>query len=314
MKNEELKEILTEVRKALQLEINEGASTEVLMKGTGLTRTIYFKFLNGSYEPKKPAIIKSLIAWHEAWKLEQQNQLLPSVEQFKYIETETAKIIYSDLIYAHDFQDITLIFGGAGIGKTTIIRKYIEDTSNVHLIECTPNNSTKGGVLRAISTALGLRIPRGNADVLEAMIVKNLKGTKSFLIFDEAQFLKLPSIETVRRIHDQTEVGIALAGNEKVRDQMIGTRNAQDYAQLFSRVGKVRKLNKPKKADVLAIIERFKVDKDTQDLCYSISQKAGAIRRLIKVIRIAEKYAGGSVIEPKHLQAGWNNLYPSEPI
>ena len=313
MNSAELKQKLTEARKAIQLEINDGETAESLMKGLGLTRTNYYKFLNGSYIPKKPAIIKTILDWHTDWKLE-QDSLSYSQEEDIFVETETSRSIYSDLVYAHDFQDIVLIFGGAGIGKTTTIRQYSKENNATHLIECTPNNATKGGILRAISRSLGLHCPRGNTDLLEQLILKDLTKTKSLLIFDEAQFLSLTAIETIRRLHDESEIGIALAGNERVRDQMVGTRNSQDFAQLFSRVGKFNKLNKPKKADVIAILSSYNIAENSSDTLFKISQKAGALRILKKVIRMASIFAKNQQIENKHILVAWGNLSGTETI
>ena len=76
------------------------------------------------------------------------------------------------------------------------------------------------------------------------MIVQRLQGTKGLLILDEAQHLMLPALESLRSIHDATACGLVLMGNEAVYSRLSG-RHSAEFAQLYSRVGSVLKLENP---------------------------------------------------------------------
>lgn len=311
MTEAETQELLIEARKAVKNEYAEGAglSASELAHQLGISRTNVFKFINGSFQPKRASVVESMLNWYKNWKAAQEKQQTKQEEtQDQFIQTQTSSTVYASLTYAHKFKDIALVVGGAGIGKTTTIREYQKHNRSVHLVECTPNNTTKGGVLRAITMRLGMHIPRGNVDLLESHIVKNLKNTDSLIVLDEAQFLSMSAIETVRRIHDETDIGVALVGNEKVRNQMIGTRRAQEFAQLYSRIGKQVKLNKTKKADVLAILQSYDLGEPEQELLVKIAKQPGALRQMKKVLRMATIYAKNQNVEVGHIQSAWQNL------
>ena len=111
----------------------------------------------------------------------------------------------------------------------------------------TPSFSTATASLKSIMLTLAPheRVGRKRGgDVIFRMIVQRLQGTKGLLIIDEAQHLSLLALESLRSIHDATACGLVLMGNESVYANLSGRRSAE-FAQLFSRVGMVLKLENP---------------------------------------------------------------------
>ena len=90
------------------------------------------------------------------------------------------------------------------------------------------------------------------------MILQHLRGRECLLIIDEAQHLMLPALESLRNIHDATECGHVLMGNEAVYSRLSGRRSAE-FAQLYSRVGSVLKLENPLPSDTTALARQWGV-------------------------------------------------------
>ena len=59
-------------------------------------------------------------------------------------------------------------------------------------------------------------------------LVDYLRGTKRLLIIDEADQLTLDALQAVRSLNDKAGIGIVLAGNNKLYQQMVsGVRGGE---------------------------------------------------------------------------------------
>lgn len=150
-----------------------------------------------------------------------------------FVATTTAKKILDVCGMAHTMNDINLVIGEAGLGKTVALKHYAETTAGVVLIETDPTFSPKI-LLVELCNKLGIVPARGNHDNLAA-ISEKLKDSERLLMIDEAELLNYKCLEIIRRIHDMTGVGVVLAGMPRLRANLRGKRG--EYKQLYSRVG-----------------------------------------------------------------------------
>lgn len=231
---------------------------------------------------------------------------LPAAPRF--VPTPTAQKIISTLTYAHIAADLVIIYGGAGVSKTTAIKEYAANSNNVWVVEATPSRNTGGSFLRSVAYACGMRIPRGHADQLEREIIERLTDTEGLLIVDEAQFLNDRALENARRLAELSGVGLAFLGNESVYGQLTGSRRAAEYAQLFSRIGKRLRLTRPTKQDVAMIAQAWNLGKAETSFAQEVASKPGALRGLNKTLRLATIFAKGESINSNHLKAAWADL------
>ncbi|PIP98524.1 MAG: hypothetical protein COW76_20395 [Shewanella sp. CG18_big_fil_WC_8_21_14_2_50_42_11] len=282
-------------------------SQSKLSKETDVHASALSQWRKGVYKGDNNEIERKIKQWFDKQNAQKISaSTLPTAP--KFVPTPTAQKIINTLTYAHIASDLVIIYGGAGVSKTTAIKEYAANSNNVWIVEATPSRNTGGSFLRAVAYACGMRIPRGHADQLEREIIERLTDTEGLLIVDEAQFLNDRALENARRLAELSGVGLALLGNESVYGQLIGQRRAAEYAQLFSRIGKRLRLTRPTKKDVDMIAEAWQLGKDETIYCQDIASRPGALRGLNKAIRLASIFAKGEKITTKHLKASWADL------
>lgn len=229
-----------------------------------------------------------------------------------WVSLPTAERILGALAYTHNAGDLSVIYGGAGLGKTTAARWYRDQAPAVWVVTITPSSSSIAGTLERVAHELHLGLPSHSApSKLEAAIVRKLEGTRGLLIVDEAQHLTVRPLEALRSIHDATGIGMALLGNETIYTRLTGGHRTVEHAQLFSRVGKRVRLQKPTKGDVAALCDAWKLKGEKErDLVAIISQKPGALRGVTKALRIASLHASAKrePISAELITAAWKEL------
>ena len=159
--------------------------------------------------------------------------------------------------------------------------------------------------------ALGMKNPPASAARMQREIIRRISDTGGLLIVDEAQHLSVQALDSLRSLHDATGIGLALSGNEAIYASMTGGNRAPYLDRLFSRIGKRVKLARATKHDVMALAVSMGVsieDKKALDFLVEIGNKAGALRSVVKVLRLAAMMAAGSEPEFSHIQSAWKDL------
>ncbi len=109
---------------------------------------------------------------------------------------------------------------------------------------------------------------------------------------DEAQHLTTRAIEQLRTIHDAAKIGLVLLGNLPLIERVDGLGRTTEFAQLFSRIGLRRKIKKPTRGDITAILDAWDVqDGKIRNAAIVIGQRDGGLRSLTKILRNAAKMA-----------------------
>lgn len=234
-------------------------------------------------------IENALAAWLNAMResREQAAQgLIPADPA--WLPTPTAEIIQTALRYAHKLADISVIYGGAGLGKTLTANQYREEHPNVWIATMTPSINTVGACLERVASAVGISTLFPSAVRAENAIVSRVSGTGGLIIVDEAQHISVQCLEQLRSIQDVAKIGMAFLGNESVYTQLTGGSRKAHFAQLYSRIGKPQRLGKPTAADIDTLLDAWGVaDNKARSLCREIGGKPGALRGLTKVLRMA---------------------------
>jgi DNA transposition AAA+ family ATPase len=115
---------------------------------------------------------------------------------------------------------LDVIVGRSGYGKTYTLKAYAENTKRVAYIEC---DATMGCVdlVEALARALNLKLVSGGLYAKVNAIRSYLNAYKGhLLIVDEADKLiskqTQKKMEILRGIFDQSEVGLVIAGEERL--------------------------------------------------------------------------------------------------
>jgi len=306
----EHEEVRSKIRAILQ---DENKSQASLAKEVDIAYGTFTGWLSGSYQGNNDRITAAVQIWLAGRdEKKRQKSIVPRAPD--YISTPSAQGFIEALRFAQVMPEISVIAGGAGIGKTTALHEYARQNRNVWIATMDPSTSSIHTMLLEVCDAMGL----GNlaATKLVRSISGRVEGSGGLIIVDEAQHLKSEALDQLRSIYDRAAggVGIALVGNESVYSRLEGAGRKANFAQLFSRVGVRITQAKPKPNDICAIIEAWGVsEKEEVRLLKAIGGKPGALRGLTKCLQLASMLAAGTGEDRnvKHIKAAFERLTTS---
>lgn len=280
-----------------------------IAKEAGVSSTTLSQFLGGTYAGNNAKVAGTLATWLGAYAERLATGGLPQGPE--WVGTPTSEKIIAGLRYAQMANDVVVIYGGAGLGKSKTIARYAQTAPSVIVVEMTPSTSGVLACLEEVAIAVGLRDYSRQAAFLHRAICSRLRATNGLLVVDEAQHLGVQALDQLRGIHDRTNIGLALVGNERVYTQMAGSNRAAYLDRLYSRIGKRIHLKRASEADADAIVKAWGIDDAAcRHRIRDIAAKPGALRVLNKVLRLAATYAqaGNRRVCCDDIQAAWREL------
>lgn len=235
----------------------------------------------------------------------------------KFIETPTATVILRRVKYAHALNDLAMIAGGPGVGKTASFIQYRDTTPQVVMITGSPAISGVQPVLRELVDALRIDEGRGTPQALSRAVCDKLSDTQHCVIVDESQHLSDKAIEELRSIHDRTGVAMVLGGNEELYARFAGTSDRAIHAQVRSRIGTKITVLKPADEDVRALADAWNLkDDDAVKTLLEIASTPGALRGVTKTLRLAtmllDDEANELEVTDQHIRLAWSQLSISQ--
>lgn len=301
----ELRELLTRDRNYSQARI---------AREVGISATTLSQWMSGTYAGDNEGVEAKIGRWYDKLQTSRATaSAMPTAPEF--VETPSAARVLAALRYAQVAGDIAVIYGGAGMSKTTSIREYARRAPNVWHATMTPASAGVVTCLEEIAEAVSAAGAAGGAARLHRAICRRVADTGGLLVIDEAQHLSVAALDQIRSIHDATGVGIALVGNEAVYARMTGGNRAAYLDRLFSRIGKKVRLIRPTAEDVRALIACWGID-DAKCMAtlQDIASKPGALRGLTKTLRLASMHAAaeGRAICCTDVKTAWRELGGAE--
>lgn len=240
--------------------------------------------------------------------LQQRDSRTNEVGEPTWVETPTSQRIRGTLAYAQSTPTIALIYGGAGVSKTTSALRYVsnegEGSRRDYLgyggrpraiyVSAAKWVRTPVAILHEISEAVGAA--SGHAyrnDTLAKAILRALMPG-DLLIVDEAQHLDPDALDGIRYFHDEGGIGITYLGNEEVYTRINGRSRKATFAQLSSRVGMRLHIELPTPEDVDAILEAWGIGgRKEREFAHSVALRPGGLRGLAQVLRQARVLSTG---------------------
>lgn len=275
-----------------------------IAKEIGVSGSTVNQLLNGNYKADPTAMVQKLANWLTA-----RDQRADAPRDPGFVMTDTAKQIMADMGYALTTQSIVIIHGISGVGKTTALREFQRNNNNVWVITTSPSRATMTECLYELAMELGMdNAPRLRGPLARALR-RRLRNTKGLIVVDEADHVDRPTLEELRILAEEVEVGLVLVGNSRVYTQLTGGPRSEDFARLFSRIAMKRALTKAKKADVLAFASAWNITGTAElDLLLRISERPGALRLVSKNLKLAVMYSGGEPLTEQILLHTFNKL------
>lgn len=157
-----------------------------------------------------------------------------------YVETSVHRAVWAACKRARTYRNFAVVSAFVGTGKTRCLHKYAEEHANVYVLEALPGLNT-GVMLYQLVQMTHANVIKtrgsqtGTRDQMFSAVVAALKGTDSLLIVDEAETMTESSLEYIRRLRDLAQIGIVLAGTERLFPLVRDPRGR--FGQISSRVG-----------------------------------------------------------------------------
>lgn len=267
------------------LAAHKEVSREQFAKMAGISGGALSSFLKGRYAGRVDLVAQKIAAVLDTE--ESREGAVTAVKEPDIVETAVMQQMMFGFQYANDRNDIICIYGAPGIGKTVTVTRWVESHPNSIFFTASPNIHNGRDVMEEILEAIGKK-QTGRNKALEKSIVQILKGSNRAIIIDEAHFLRLSALETLRRIHDITEVPLILVGNPAIMD-IITEQNKTLTGQFFSRAVRIALDAKVPLEDVKKIVLQHGVqmDKDCLTELHRVARGTGALRVMTKLFLFA---------------------------
>ena len=219
---------------SIHVELNDlmtrkGYSQTQVARAIGKSTAVINQYLQGKYAGDVPAIDALARSFINREVEKEKSQKITA----RFVPTVTSRKGMDVIRYAHLDGDLNVIYGAAGLGKTMILREYAAQHRDALLIEADPGYTARV-VLEELCGLLGIS-KRGNMHELSEACIAALRDSGRLLMVDEAENLPYRALETLRRIHDKSGIGLVLAGMPRLIINLKGKRG--EYQQLYSRVG-----------------------------------------------------------------------------
>ena len=296
--------MLAEARAALaDFMRRSGKSQRQISRETGLSTSVISQFLNSSYSGDNEEVARTISQY---LTISKKRLNIVSATQF-YPELHNTKDVLFTCFYAHQHNEIALVTGDAGAGKTTALHHYTNISTGVIFVTANACTTSATAVLGLICKELGQRIP-GRKAMLMDVLVEQLKGSNRLIIIDEADHLSLDALQAVRNINDLAGVGIVLSGNDKIYRQMLAGRRSYEFDQLRTRIVVRKKvINDYTVEEMTAIFPGLNHD------CIGYLLRlanAESLRTAKKLYEVTTEFAAaqGSALTVKHLRSTQRQL------
>lgn len=176
---------------------------------------------------------------------------------------------------------MALVYGEPGLGKTQTINWWAFK-NNAILVRCTQLMSARwllSEILEEMGEIYGYKI----SDCFK-LVVRNLLVNPQIIIIDEVDYLAVDSraVETLRDIHDKTNVPIVLVGMINAKSRL------KKFNHLYDRLSEIVKFEKFSKADIKTIVQELSEVEITDCAIRYIYTNLNRFRQIVKAINKAE--------------------------
>lgn len=285
-----------------------GISQAEAARRAGLKESTVSLWLNGRYNGHADGVARDVRRWIASLEA-REGVTRAALEAPAFQRTPTAGRIWAMLAQAQFHPDIVAIAGSPGIGKTITARAYRAAHPNVWIATLMPLQARPHTALAAIARAVG--VMDRQPTTLFYSVGERVAAVGGLIVVDEAQHLKRPALDTLRSLHDQFGVGLALMGNAGLYGGLACSKGEDDFAQFFSRIGARKVFRGARADDIRMLLDAYGVTgAEERRFLGRVAGHMGALRALAKCLQSAALLAAGAE-EPAglaHYRAAWAQL------
>lgn len=208
---------------------SERLSQNQVARGLGRSASALSQWLQGTYKGDMDALDREV----ESFLQRQRERRMQKAVRLPFIPIGPSLRLLQVARSCHLDGEIGVVYGPAGMGKTTTCRQYAAENQDVILVEADLGYTARV-LFMELNRRLGLPTDGTLHDLFERAMGK-LRDSGRLIVIDEAEHLPYRALEMLRRLYDKAGVGVLLVGMPRLIANLRGKRG--DYAQLYSRVG-----------------------------------------------------------------------------
>ncbi len=287
-----------------------GLSQAGMAKQIGTSPAALNQWLQGKYKGRDSAIEEKIERWLASYNAGQEytRELPPEPG---WVETPTARRIFQTLEMGQFLKSLVVVYGAAGAGKTKTCEHYASEHPNVWMVTPTKATASARAVLMLLSDKLNISNPGTGCYAIQKKVMETVRGTAGQIIIDEANQISLGALDLLRQICEQSEISLALVGNEPLYTQMTGGFRAPKFAQIFSRISSLTHIKETLTEDVSALCAAFGIS-DAAAVGYlaQIGTLPGGLRGVVKTVQMAQLASAesGGALNKTILARAWRKL------
>ncbi len=206
-----------------------GLKQSAICRSIGISTGQMSQYLGGYYKGRVEDLEEKIKNFIEAY----EKRDIKVKKEFVAVKTKnlkTAHFIIEEAIIANE---MAVIFGEAGSGKTITVKEYEKKDPTTVLIQAIPGMQFKS-VLNIIAKKISVNVGTKTPEELIMSIADEFKRREAVLIIDEAENLTTKTLEAIRRVWDFSAVPTILVGTPALLNNLKG-RNGE-LLQLYSRI------------------------------------------------------------------------------
>ncbi len=266
----------------------DSLSRTALSKQLGYSPSVVSQYMEGKYPGDVEAVDRRAADWLRRREMRRLGGVV-------IIESEATRMVWSALETIRRTNDVGLIHGPAGVGKTCGLLRYAQSNPTVMMITLDRWARNDAQIEGLVMGALDSRAWPGNTPRSQ-FIVEKIAGSGRLLIVDNAHKATATGIEWLFDLHDRTEIPIALCGNPEV------LRHIERNDQRFSRIGLVTEVRVKEVAPVVKHILRSiapGLGAEVDDLGEQVAENRGVFRAVRKQASLAAQLQEATKRSPR---------------
>lgn len=288
---------------------NEGTKVTDVAKAIDRSHSAVSQYISGKYtsvdtlEPLIVEYLKSIGKWQEYEDAGDQEpehvDYITEIGSLGTCETGDLHRIWGMCRICFTNAEFGMITGNPGTGKTFALKQYKQylNAGEYVLVTCDETSSPKSVL---VDTCEALGVPaQGTSANLMRRLVAHLKKHPALIIYDEADLLKLRTLETLRALYDKAGTcGVILCGNNSLAERiLVYAEERPELARLRDRVGYYQRLGGLTSEEADFFLARLNATQEARRLLISIGTRRG-IRQLTKAMgRLLDVTRGGRITE-----------------
>lgn len=266
---------------------SNGLTQAILARSLGVSTSAISQYLNNLYQGDVEGLESKITDFMNNYTNKDNVTALDVVQT---ADLNMAHFILDECIIGNE---MAIVYGIAGCGKTTAIKEFIKTHPEAILIEAIPGMQIRSVLSAIYKKVLGVE-SNSNSETMIVDISNEFKRRESILIIDEAENLTTKTLEAIRRIWDFSQVPTVLVGTPSLLNNLKG-RNGE-LLQLYSRISGMWEFKGLTAEDFKALFGESSED---------IKTITSHLRRAVNIYKKAKRFAQmkNEIINAGHIKS-----------